>query len=178
MRKLSILSLDVAKRMGWAHGRPGEAPRSGSVRFVEEKRERQLSPCTARTLYYRGLRQWLADFLTVNDADIVVYETPIAGMIRGNTNGDTIRLLIGLTEHIEEMLPGFNGIDLREAGASEVRKYFIGTGRPPKGTAKKMVMERCKALGWPYADDNAADALALWAYQAWCADRSFDLRGR
>ncbi|MDC7784806.1 hypothetical protein PQJ75_00875 [Rhodoplanes sp. TEM] len=175
MRDYPILALDVAKRLGWAYGAPGQKPTSGSVRLITPKQEEGIPEGELRRAVYRSLRRWLSDFLIVNRTRMVTYESPVASMIHGNTNVQTVRLLIGMAEHVEEVVP--DGVELREGGISEIRKYFIGTGRPPKNQGKKMVMARCAALGWQYADDNAADALALWAYQCFCVDRSADVRG-
>ncbi|TAI66204.1 hypothetical protein CWO89_09540 [Bradyrhizobium sp. Leo170] len=55
---------------------------------------------------------------------------------------------------------------MREARVSDVRAHFLGTNRIKRKEAKVLTIDACHRLGWAPADDNAADALALWHYQA------------
>lgn len=64
-----------------------------------------------------------------------------------------MRLAAGLVQCRVELIAVYN-----------VRKYFIGTGYLSRDEAKPRVMEKCKALGWTYSDDNESDAKAVWAY--------------
>jgi len=48
--------------------------------------------------------------------------------------------------------------------SSTVRKHFIDSGGLKSKEAKRAVIERCRLLGWPVEDDNAADATACWSY--------------
>jgi hypothetical protein len=47
-----------------------------------------------------------------------------------------------------------------------VRVHFIGSTRHKRAEAKALTINACHRLGWTPTDDNAADALALWHYQA------------
>ncbi|TAI60697.1 hypothetical protein CWO89_39310 [Bradyrhizobium sp. Leo170] len=55
---------------------------------------------------------------------------------------------------------------MREARVSDVRGHFLGTNRHKRKEAKAFTIDACHRLGWAPCDDNAADALALWHYQA------------
>ena len=151
-----ILALDLAGQMGWAFGAPGETPRSGSVSLGRDG--------ASRARQYHAFREWLSSWRSVEpDTRLVIYESPLTpDMVHGHTNIDTLRFLIGLAEHAEEALYG-TGVDLREAKVSQVRAYFIDTNRIKRAAAKVATKMRCKQLGWTYSDDNAADALALFA---------------
>ena len=46
-----------------------------------------------------------------------------------------------------------------------MRKFFLGDGGIERDEAKHRTMQRCAALGWEVADDNQADALAIWAWR-------------
>lgn len=155
-----ILALDLASRTGWACGFPHEdKPRSGSVRFAREG--------ASLGAIYAGCRQWLADFLaTEPDVRLIVFEAPMAPQhMAGFTTAHIIRVLIGLCAVVEEYGHA-GGYDVREAKASEVREHFLGTNRIKRKEAKSATIDACNRLGWAPSDDNAADALALWHYQA------------
>lgn len=155
-----ILALDLASRTGWACGLPNEdKPRSGSVRFAREG--------ASLGAIYTGCRQWLADFLATNpDVRLIVFEAPMAPQhMAGFTTAHIIRVLIGLCAVVEEYGHA-GGYDVREAKVSDVREHFIGSNRIKRKAAKAATIEGCHGLGWAPCDDNAADALALWHYQA------------
>lgn len=155
-----ILALDLASRTGWACGLPADdRPRSGSVRFAREG--------ASMGAVFSGCRQWLNDFLAA-DADIklVVFEAPMTPQhIAGRTSADIIRVLVGLCAVVEEATYG-RGYDVREARVADVRAHFIGSNRIRRKEAKELTVTACYRLGWAPCDDNAADALALWHYQA------------
>ena len=45
-----------------------------------------------------------------------------------------------------------------------IRKHFIGRGDLKRDAAKARTMERCQRLGWQIANDNEADACAVWDF--------------
>ena len=49
---------------------------------------------------------------------------------------------------------------------SKIRAHFINQVVCAKGEVKMMVQRKARSLGWlERADDDAADALALWSFQ-------------
>lgn len=151
----SILSLDVATRMGWAFGSPGEYPRSGSVRLAP--------PGSSNGTIGRGMLRWLTDFITVSQPSMIYYEVPLDPRHMGRkTTFATARILLGLPFLVETIAEARGIFKLREAGVQDVRKHFCGTARP--ADKKQAVLARCRQLGWKPEDDNAADALALWDF--------------
>jgi len=151
----AILALDIATRTGWAYGKPGELPLSGSER---------LAPAgSSNGAVGRGLLRWLTDFTKVNAVAALYIEAPMNPQIMGGkTTFGTARMLIGLCFLAETVAEARGIYFIREANVQDVRKHFLGKARPKD--KKREVMARCKALGWDHTDDNEADALALWAY--------------
>lgn len=56
------------------------------------------------------------------------------------------------------------GVKVQSYPVSTIRKHFCGHLPKIRGNGKINVMNQCRALGWKFPDDNAADALALWDY--------------
>ena len=157
----TVLALDLASTSGWAVGAPNQKPEFGSLRFAK--------PGLSRAKYYREFRLWMECAWNVRDRqpDLIVFESPIAPMImQGRTNINTIKLLIGMCEHLEEWCYG--KFELREAKIGEIRAFFLGTNKIKSAQAKSLTIQRCKSLGWQVNNDNEADACALWAYQIAC----------
>lgn len=158
----NVLALDIATTTGWAFGAPGTIPQFSHV---------TLSKGSGRPRVYRQFRAWLEQVATKLSIDLIVFESAAAPMVmHGRTNIDTIKLLIGLTEHLEEWC--YDRIDLREASVSQVRSHFIGGNHKSK-IAKAETFHRCHSLGWLVDTYDEADACALWDYQ--CAYLRQDL---
>jgi hypothetical protein len=159
-----VLALDLATVTGYAFGAPGSTPTFGDVRFSK--------PGSSRAVTYRNFRTWLEERWNQRDAqpDLVVFESPaVPSIMMGRTNIQTIKLLVGLAEHLEEWC--LNKVELREARVADVRVHFIGQNL--KATvAKARTVERCRSLGWEVENTDQADACALWSYQtAWLNPR-------
>lgn len=156
MDEKTILALDLAARTGWAFGKVGaRSPISGSIRFAK--------PGASLGMVFSTCRVWLRDLVLLHQPNVVVFESPMTpAHMSGKTNATTIRLLVGLTAIAEEAC---FGLDCREAKVIEVRRHFIGAN-PKREQAKALTIAACRRLGWAPVDDNAADALALWHYQA------------
>jgi hypothetical protein len=156
-----ILALDLAAKTGWALGYTKDAiPQSGTIRFAKEG--------ASMAAVFSACRLQLRDFLSMNpEIGLVVFESPMLPMhMLGRTTKGTLRSLIGMAAVVEEMLYTIGKYDVREARVSDVRSHFIGSNRHKRAVAKVMTIEACRRLGWAPGDDNEADALALWHYQA------------
>lgn len=111
----------------------------------------------------------------------VAIETPIIAM-GANNAAHTMAALLQLTGAVR-MAAGMAGASVRMCAISSVRKTFVGQGNLKSAAAKAAVQARCKLLGWPFQDDNQADANAVWChamslqYPAW-APRATPLFGR
>jgi len=147
-----ILSLDLATQLGWAWGRPeDEVPHFGSRRLKGSDR-------AAR---YRDFREFLAVMIT-DKVSRVVFESSVTQLMHGKTNIETVKFLIGITEHLEEFC--YQRVELREARVSDVRMHFI-KANPKREIAKAKTIGRCRDMGWDVKNDDEADACALWSYQ-------------
>ena len=116
---------------------------------------------------FSSCRLYLRDFLSMHpEISLVIFESPLLPMFKsGNSNITTIRSLIGMCAVVEELLYTLGNYDVREAEVHKVRRHFIGCN-PKRDIAKQRTIAACHRLGWHPVDDNAADALALWHYQA------------
>lgn len=150
-----VLALDIASTTGWAYGAPGSVPKCGSHRIAVRG--------TSRAAMYRHYRTWLDFLCSAHPPKLIVYESPAVPMImHGKTNIDTIRLLTGFAEHLEEW--AYDKFELREATVAQVRAHFIGSNMK-SALATPKVIARCEELGWKVENDDEADAAALWDYQ-------------
>lgn len=157
---IDLLALDIATTTGWARGRVGpEAPQCGSVRFSKPGAS-QLAIC-GRAL------EWAIATITAPLPDIVAIEGLLPPhVIRGKSKVDH-----DLLAHLHGIIMGvcfMRGVyNVHKYPVSSVRAHFIDLSACAKGEAKMMVQRKCKSLGWlELADDDAADACALWSYQA------------
>lgn len=151
----TILALDIATCTGFAFGKPGQTPRSGSIRLAKTG--------ASNGEIGQGMLTWLVDFITVNKPDMIYYEVPLDPRHMGkSTTFKTARILLGLPFLVETIAQARGIFKMREAGVQDVRKFFVGQARP--ANKKEAVKARCRQLGWSAVDDNAADALGLWAF--------------
>ena len=150
-----ILALDLASSTGYAVGAPGDVPLNGSIKFEGQS-------MAAR---FVGCREFVLMMCAKYTPKIVIFESPMApSFMRGHTTTNTARVLLGLIAVVEATLYG-KGYDVREASVSEVRQFFLGTNLYKSRDAKRATFDRCVELGWKPHDLDAADSLALWAYQ-------------
>jgi hypothetical protein len=152
--KGTVLSLDLATVTGFAWGKPGTVPKFGNKRWMK--------PGGSRASAYRELRGWLDAFTHNEKIDLIVYESANVQFMAGKTNIDTIKLLIGLAENLEEWC--HDHIELREASVSQVRSHFLGQNLKAV-VAKPATVSRCHELGWNVTTHDEGDACALWDYQ-------------
>lgn len=146
-----ILTLDLAKRLGWAVGSPGARPHFGTVELRGQ----------SHGAIYAALVDWLEDAIRLHAPAEIVAEAPL---VRGEHQGiDAGRLALGMIAHLE-LVAHDHGIRLLEEHVARTRKAVMGRGNFAKGTAKSEVMAWCRANGFDPPDDNAADALVLWRY--------------
>lgn len=154
--KSPILALDLASVSGWACGEPGGVPAHGSVRFA--------SAGASHEAIFADAIRWINSKITDYEPTTVVWEAPMATSFnRGRTTINTTTILYGLPAVIGAVAYLRGIYDIRKAEARDVRNHFIGSN-PKRAKAKPMVIRQCVAQGWSVADDNEADALAVWSY--------------
>lgn len=141
---------------GFAVGGPGSArPRGGVWRL----------PGADELVFDRTLAQVAESIMLTAQACKAVWcciEAPMETIDRFHSAASAIALM---------QLTGAMRAGAARAGCKidlvsvrQARRHFIGTGYLDGDTAKALVMKRCRELGWPYEDDNQADANAVWAY--------------
>jgi hypothetical protein len=165
-----ILALDLATRTGFARGRVGELPISGSIRFGG-------SGAHDAAIFAAALR-WLSQELEPQPRpDLMIVEALLPpDAMRGATSRAVRDRLAGL-QGIVKGVAHLRGIgEIAEATVGNIRGHFIGDRSLKRDRAKRTVMERCRALGWECADDNAGDALALWSYACALIDPTWALQ--
>jgi hypothetical protein len=151
-----IMALDLASVSGWCCGKPGESPAHGSIRFAHAGASHEA--------VFAAAARWMGDNITFYAPGLIVWESPLpTSFSRGKSNTNTTTLLYGLPAVIGAVAYLKGIYDIRKAETRAVRQHFIGCN-PKRAKAKPMVMRQCRANGWDVADDNEADALAVWSY--------------
>ena len=163
-----VLALDVATVCGFAVGEIGtenpktalELATSGGIPQPLSGTHRIGKPGLSDGQFYLNYEIWLNDLITFHNPAMVVYEAPfISG---GNKMRAAFRLL-GMSA-ITDLTCQKKSVPVRSAHNATARKYFCGTGNAKREIMKRKIQEACDARGWKYADDNEADALAVWEY--------------
>jgi crossover junction endodeoxyribonuclease RuvC len=156
-----VLALDISSKTGFAcDGHIEGRPVSGVIRLPKASGDDEsgwnLGPLFA------DYRRQLASLLIVVQPDICAFEAPLQLMHGGHaavrTSQNTVRLLFGLAGITEGLLSEKN-VRGYEANLATVKKHFAGSGR----AEKEAMVARCRQLGWPAEDHNAADACGLWS---------------
>lgn len=166
-----ILALDMATRAGWCAGSVGKTPVFGTADFSGKL---GIGEAMAKARY------WLSEEASLRLPTLVVYEAPYIPvprkprLVRAGTevvgggagpppmNPLTLRKLIGFADLVEEIAHE-RGIECREYTSGQFTKWWTGKGAWGGREAKKAaVMRLCRLHGYPVADDNQADAVALW----------------
>jgi hypothetical protein len=159
----TIFALDLAARTGFATGRAGERPRSGTVILKDPKEPRAVA--------LGNLIDWLNERWSIEKPALVIKEAPFSlQAFKDHANAEaTVLMTYGLHGIVEAMACRF-GIECRDAHAATIRKHFLGVGRMgSRVEMKRAVIQRCHVLGYmprDSHDDNRADALATWDYAA------------
>ena len=167
-----ILALDTATRVGWASGEPGGEPEWGVADFASRSGTGEV---------LSRFRFWLMSKVIAWKPDLIVFEAPYIPVARAPRfvkagtavaavagpppmNASTLRRLLAMTGLVEE-ISFERGIKCREATVLDITRFFTGTthhgGRANK---KAATIAACRRLGWETVSDDAADALALFAY--------------
>lgn len=144
-----VLALDLATRTGWAKGAAdGGRPRSGVIRL----------PSTGDDVG-AFLAAWEphCDAL-LKGVDLAVFEAPLLPRTTSFKTVTKLHSLAGLTE----LQCRKAGVRVRSVQNNRVKKAWTGAGRAEKSA----MVARAKQLGFSPADDNEADAIAIWFYAA------------
>lgn len=170
---MRLLCLDLATSVGFSVGTESGVEAHGSHRL----------PSTGNDIaaFLKAYRAWLTSMIQRHLPHEVVFEMPI---LPATTNIATLRklyCLAGLTELIAKDL----GCRVGEANLMDIRRHFIGTARAPKEVPKEdrrkwmkdRITSSARKRGFRPANDDDADALALFAYAMHCRVPGFVLAG-
>ena len=157
-----IFALDLGVTSGFARGKPGDVPVSGTVRLKK--------PSESIDVAYANLIAFLCEQFEAHRPVLVIKEKMLAlqafaAMGNGEAN---VRAHGGYHAIVEGLCVRF-GIPWDDVPDSTARKHFIGIGRTgDRDETKRAVIARCHALKLMPADchdDNRGDALAIhdWA---------------
>lgn len=157
-----ILAIDGASQFGWAIGRAGEKPCSGSRHFAK-------GGGASQGAIFCGAMRWLTETIMTERPDVLAIEKPTnPEHTKGFSNIHNVEVSFGL----RAMLMGtayLHGVfKFEEPTVGQIRSHFIG--RNIKGDeGKQAVWRKCLAIRWIAADDDdlsldRTDALAVWSY--------------
>jgi hypothetical protein len=153
-----ILALDVATITGFARGRVGATPVSGSVRFGNFE--------TKNNAVFGKALAWISKELEPQPRpDLVILEALLPpDAMKGKTSKAVRDRLAGL-HGIMRAVANLRGIpEIAEASVGDIRGHFIFDRAARRETAKAETLLQCRRLGWPAEDDHAGDACALFSY--------------
>lgn len=145
-KKISILSLDLATKTGWAYNQPTI---NGGVWNLKPKNG------SSQGMKLIKLRAMLQDFLnTVGKIDMIIYEKPAGRFMVG---------VISVAELVSvvKLFCEDNHIDYDSYRPTEIKKWATG-----KGNSNKAVMLAEAKNRWSdidIIDDNMADAMLMLA---------------
>lgn len=168
-----ILALDVATVCGWARGRVGTIPNSGSIRFDGGVAGRP----TDNQVFAAGLA-WIIALLEQGPLpDVLIMEALLPPTAMKGETTTAVRDRLGGLHGIMRGVASRYGVgEISTVGVGAIRSHFIGDRGLRRDKAKRAVMERCRALGWTTPDHNAADACAIWSYACALIDPKWALQ--
>lgn len=164
-----ILTFDQATRTGWAFGIERSLERYLFGSFRMPKRD---DPGERLVIFRDGL----VDLIETHKPDLIAFETPYMPIGLHNAKpvaeGAKARMpfspkTISFLKWIEGVLietTARYGIPTENFPSSSWRVTALGFGRLPPGSEedfKKLMVRKAKALGYPVADDNEADAIGM-----------------
>jgi crossover junction endodeoxyribonuclease RuvC len=145
---MRLLSLDLATKSGFCVGNTPDVERFGT----------HVLPSSGEDVgkFLSSFDKWLREFLFAERVTFVCFEAPV---LPRRTTVATVRKLMAIAG-LTEMICAQIGLSCREANLSTVKKFWTGDGRADKAAMMKMA----RVYGFEPADDNQADALALFHY--------------
>ncbi len=150
-----VLALDIAFKTGWAvtSGNHPGWPLSGT----REISGSSINPGAAGSDLERFAYRKCLDFgVTHIAAEAPIYQSKHGKII---VDRNTALPLIGMFFTASVVAHKLK-IHFLETSVLAVRKHFGGSAY----CGKEGIQARCDQLNWEYVDDNAADAIGLWAY--------------
>jgi hypothetical protein len=165
-----VLALDLATTAGFAYGVVGGVPFCGSHRFA--------SKGASKPAIFGNALEWTIELLRECKPDVIAIEATLpTTFVRGRTSKNTNDVLVGLVAIVEAVAYVRGIYKINEHTVSQVRSHFIDMNACAREEAKLYTIRKCRSLGWlEAADDDAADACALWSFQCSLIDARQALR--
>ena len=155
---ITILALDLATSTGWAAGKPCGSPTYGTFK-IKKGRPGQR---------FRQMAQEVIALIQQFQPTHVAYEEQFVG---GKLTGPGLQTLFGF--RAAAMMACENqGISPESFTPSQIRSHFLHSSKLKRTEAKQETIAQCRAIGWTPANDDEADALALWDFRAFELDRN------
>ena len=153
-----IAAFDIATVTGAADGSPSGKPRAWHWNLK--------AAGNSRPLKLAMLRDYTDRYLSENKPDAVFYERGLglAVAMEIGMSDDTMALLRGAIGVVESCAAAARIKRIEAIGVQDARRHLLGAGRIPKGEGKRLVMERCRMLGWTVKNNDEADAACLWNF--------------
>jgi hypothetical protein len=152
-----IMALDIATYCGFAIGRAGQIPASGTVRL-----KKLGDPAHVAAF---NMRCFLRDRVALERPDLVVIEDYLNPNFQKGAAAVVLSIGCHFVARAECMA---RSIRCETVAPASVRKHFCGAANAGERSAtKRMVVQRARALGYvpkDCTDDNRCDAVALWDY--------------
>lgn len=150
-----IMALDLATVTGYAIGRAGAAPRSGSVRLRAADQERGVAPF--------NLGCFLRDRFVLDKPDLLAVEDMLDPTAHRSGSSIVDQVML---HGVVEFMARANRIALRKVHRSTLLKHFTGSGKPrPRAVGKRDVIQAAQAFGLVPPgchDEDRCDAVAVW----------------
>lgn len=150
---MRIVALDLATTTGVAIGAAHDGPLCHTERLGKAGEHHGARFSEVMFLTKRLIAQ--------HKPDLVAIEAPVVTGAKGDAN--RALLAMGLRGCVMGVCT-FKGVSCQDFNVLSIRAHFLGNGRIKRAEAKAMTIERCRTLGWHVANDNEADAAALWDY--------------
>jgi hypothetical protein len=162
-----LLALDIATTVGVAFGNvAGGRPQSLFWKCPEgpENLDRALV----------GLRESVMGFCKFNAVEVVVIEAALVRIDQFHGAYAAFRL-ISLSAVAREAASR-HGARVVLVTCQKWRKSFIGHGNLPGAEAKAAAKARCAQFGWPFPNEDAAEAMGIWHWAASTQFRGYQPR--
>lgn len=150
---MKLIAFDLATYTGVAIGLVDGDPLCHTERLGETK----ASHAARFEQAFRMTRR----LIDQHTPDTIVIELPIASGVKGAAQ--RVQLAMGFRACVAAMA-NMKRIRFAEYPVQSIRRHFIGQGNLKRDAAKGATIRRCQMIGWHVANDNEADAAALWSY--------------
>lgn len=150
-----IMALDLATVTGYAVGRAGDVPRSGSVRLRALDQERGVAPF--------NLGCFLRDRFVIDKPDLLAVEDMLDPQAQRSAAAVIDQIML---HGVVEFMARVNRVALRKVHRATLLKHFTGSGKPrPRAVGKRDVIQAARAYGLvppDCRDEDRCDAVAVW----------------